>query len=447
MAFAAPGAYDQPYAAPASRAAGGAFVDRLRLSMLWIVGVSGGFVMVEPAPYEFLIMLAMIVFAATGVALRAGHLSLIWLLIFYNIGFATSLVPVIMLDNTARWTAISCFLSVTTLFFAVALVENTERRVDILLRGYILSAAITSVIAILAYFKLIPGWEMFIGALRARSTFKDPNVFGPFLILPGLIVLQRIMLGGLRGFFVNGVVALIIAAALFLSFSRGAWGHFAVSALLMLFFTYITTGSTAQRRRILAIAMIGGIAITAFILALLSLEQVSDLFKERASLIQDYDAGHGGRFGRHILGALMIFDYPLGVGPLQFARYLPEDPHNSFLNAFMAGGWLGGCTFLALVLVTLSAGLRHVFVRTPWQATYIAAYAAFVGEVGESYIIDVTHWRHYYLIMGTVWGLMVAGQAIANRARVAEPDRVHSAGDESMGRDASRNRAFGPSAS
>src|SRR3984893_19450944 len=148
-------------------------LDRLRLTTLWIVGISGGFVMIEPAPYEFLIMLAMIIFAATGVALRAGHLSLIWLLIFYNIGFATSLVPVIMLDNTAKWTAISCFLSVTTLFFAVALVEDTERRVDILLRGYILSAAITSVIAILAYFKLIPGWEMFIRALRARSTFKD----------------------------------------------------------------------------------------------------------------------------------------------------------------------------------------------------------------------------------------------------------------------------------
>src|ERR1700681_2870391 len=312
-------------------------LDRLRLTRLWLLGAPGGFVMIEPAPYEFLIMLAMIIFVAAGVSMRAGHLPLMWLLIFCNIGFATSLIPVITLDNTAKWTAVSCFLSVTTLFFAIALVEDTERRLDILLQGYLVSAVIVSIIGILAYFKLIPGWEMFIGALRIRSTFKDPNVFAPFLMLPALIVLQRMMLGGLRGFLLNGTISLIFAAALFLSFSRGAWGHFAVSALLMLFFTYITTGSTAQRRRILAIAMIGGIAITAFILALLSLEQVSDLFKERASLIQDYDAGHGGRFGRHILGALMILDYPLGVGPLQFAKYLREDPHNSFLNAFMRG--------------------------------------------------------------------------------------------------------------
>ena len=73
----------------------------------------------------------------------------------------------------------------------------------------------------------------------------------------------------------------------------------------------------------------------------------------------------------------------------------------------------------ALVLVTLWIGLRHVFARTPWQPTYIAVYAAFVGEVGESYIIDVQHWRHYYLLMGLVWGLLVAGRA----ARPADADR------------------------
>jgi hypothetical protein len=427
MAFAARITYDQPHAAPTARPAHGGLVDRLRMSTLWIVGASGGFVMIEPAPYEFLIMLAMIIFATTGISMRTGHLPLMWLLIFVNVGFATSLAPVIMLENTAKWTAISCFLSVTTLFFAVVLVEDTARRTDVLMQGYIVSAVVTSIIAVLAYFRLIPGWEMFIGALRARATFKDPNVFAPFLILPALIVLQRIMFGGLRNFLLNGPVVLIIAAALFLSFSRGAWGHFAVSALLMLFFTYITTSSNAQRLRIVVIAVIGGMMIAAFIVVLLSIEQVADLFKERASLVQDYDAGHGGRFGRHILGALMIFDHPLGIGPLQFSKYLPEDPHNSFLNAFMAGGWLGGATGLTLVLVTLFAGLRHVFVRTPWQATYIAAYAAFVGEVGESYVIDVTHWRHYYLIMGVVWGLMVAGQAVAKRDRVVVPDRVAGA--------------------
>ena len=89
------------------------------------------------------------------------------MLIFYNIGYATSLVPVIDFENTAKWTAVSCFLSLTTLFYAVALADDTARRTDVLLRGYIFCAVITSIIAVLAYFKAIPGWENFILALRA----------------------------------------------------------------------------------------------------------------------------------------------------------------------------------------------------------------------------------------------------------------------------------------
>jgi hypothetical protein len=283
-----------------SAGAASPLIERLRLGSLWMVGAISGFVMIEPAPYEFMIMLSALVFVATGLMLRAGHLPLVLMLIVYNIGFATSLVPVIELPDTAKWTAVSCFLSLTTLFFAVALAEDTVRRTDVLMRGYILCAVITSIIAVLAYFKLIPGWETFIFALRARSTFKDPNVFGPFLILPALIVLQRIMFGGLRDAMVNGVVALIIAAGLFLSFSRGAWGHFAASAAIMLFFTYITTRSATDRLRIVVFAVMAALAIAAFIVALLSMDAVANLFKERASLVQNYDAGHLGRFAQLI---------------------------------------------------------------------------------------------------------------------------------------------------
>lgn len=396
------------FAAPLTGAAPrSSFIERLQHGLLWLIGFSSGFVMIEPAPYEFIIVLAVIAFAATGMSLRAGHLPLAFLLILYNIGCVLSLMPVIALEDTAKWTAVTCFLAVTSLFFAVIIVDDTQRRLDALLKGYILSAVVTSIIAILAYFKLIPGWEVFIMALRAKSTFKDPNVFGPFLILPALIVLQRMMFGRLRDILIGGLTLLIIAAGLLLSFSRGAWGHFAASALMMLFFTYLTTRKSSERLRILVFAMIGAGVLAVFIVALLSLDQVSELFKERASLVQSYDAGHLGRFGRHILGALMALDYPNGIGPLQFSKYMPEDPHNSFLDAFMAGGWLGGATYIAIVVVMLVLGLRHVFVPAPWQATYIAIYAAFFGEVGESYIIDVQHWRHYFLIVGLVWGLMV----------------------------------------
>ncbi len=74
----------------------------------------------------------------------------------------------------------------------------------------------------------------------------------------------------------------------------------------------------------------------------MSIDTVADLLKQRMSLEQEYDVGETGRFGRHVLGALLALDVPLGIGPLQFSKIFPEDPHNSYLNAFMSGGWLSG---------------------------------------------------------------------------------------------------------
>ena len=50
---------------------------------------------------------------------------------------------------------------------------------------------------------------------------------------------------------------------------------------------------------------------------------------------------------------------------------------------------LGGVFHAMLVITTRISGLREVFRRTPWQRTYIAVFATFAAEVGESYIIDV----------------------------------------------------------
>ena len=401
------------YARAASRSAA---AERLGLVLLWIVGFSGGFVLIEPAPYEFLTFAAFLFFAAGGLTIGAAHLPLFFLLIVYCISLAIGVMPVLSEDKTLLWTVVSCFMASTALFYALVLGDNTQRRLDSLLAGYVASAMVISAIAILAYFGLLPSAETFLHLGRAKATFKDPNVFGPFLVLPGLLLVQRAMFGGARDLIFAGAKVLVIAGALLLSFSRGAWAHFAASTVVMLILCFIAARSTLLRLRIILLAVAGAIAIAFFLIALLSLPQVAELFEERASLVQGYDAGQLGRFGRHLLGALMIFDYPLGIGPMQFSKYLPEDPHNSFLDAFMTGGWLGGVTWLALMLITLLFGLRHAFRATQWQMTYIAVFATYVGEFGESYIIDVQHWRHYFLILGLLWGLMAVQSRAAGPA-------------------------------
>jgi hypothetical protein len=402
--FAAASGYSYSDASPLS------FIARLRLALIWLLAFSGGFVLVEPAPYEFILILAIIVFAATGLAFRAAQVPLLLLLIGHNVGFVIGLLPVIELPDAVKWTAVSAMLSASTIFVAMVLGRDTERCLDILIKGYVASAIVTCTIAVLAFFKLMPGWENFILYLRARATFKDPNVFGPFLVLPGLIVIQWIVGGRARHAFAGAAVFLLIAAGLFLSFSRGAWGNFGSSAAVMLVLMAITARSLEDRLRIVVFSVVGTIAVAAIIFWLLSFGDVSSLFEDRAALLKDYDAGPSGRFGRHIQALLLIPITPFGLGPLQFSKFFIYEPHNSFLDPFMNGGWLAGVTWFALTITTLLMGLRHVFVRTPWQRSHIAVYATFVGQVGESYIIDVQHWRHYFLIMGIIWGLMTASR-------------------------------------
>ena len=88
-------------------------------------------------------------------------------------------------------------------------------------------------------------------------------------------------------------------------------------------------------------------------------------------------------------GAVMALDMPIGIGPLQFSKYFPEDTHNSFLNAFMSGGWLAGVFYPALVALTLVFGFRMVFVRTPWQQTTIVVFAGYFGVADRK-----LHHRH-----------------------------------------------------
>ncbi len=400
-------------AAPATAVAGPRIaIESLRLALLWLMGIAGAFVFIEPSPYEIVGIIAIFLFTLTGLTLRASLIPLAMLLIFMNIGYATAVLPVSDQQRPVLWVLISIFLAGTSVFYAAMLGANTKARIDALMRGYVAGALIASLVAIAGYFRLFgSASETLLLYSRARGTFNDPNVLGAFLVLPGMLIFHRILAGDrvIR----SSLMLMIMLAALLLTFSRGAWGQFAFATVLMMVLSFLTTRSLGERIRIVLVAVAGAMIITGLIAALLSIDRVAEMFQERALLEQSYDAGHFGRFGRYLLGIDLALQRPFGIGPLQFAKYFPEDPHNSYLNAFMSGGWLTGVAYPTLILVTAVMGLRFIFVPSPWQATYHAVYVTFLGTAVESAIIDSDHWRHYYLLIGVMWGLMAASRSFA----------------------------------
>jgi hypothetical protein len=300
-------------------------------------------------------------------------------------------------------------MAVSAIAFAMIMADDTLARLDALRRGLLWAAMIASVTGLLGYFHLVPGHpEIFTLYGRAAGTFKDPNVLGAFLILPALFALQSLVADPFgkasRSVFVFGTISLVVL----LSFSRAAWGQLIGTSAFLLILMYLTSTSAAQRTRLVTVALVSvAVAIVALVV-LLSFDSIGNLFKERAALEQSYDAGRFGRFGRYLLGAEMALDLPFGIGPLQFNKFFPEDTHNSYLNAFMSGGWLSGICYPALIFPTVVLGFRHVLVRVPWHATYLVVFAAFVGTVGESFIIDTDHWRHFWMMLGMMWGMFAA---------------------------------------
>ncbi|KWV46939.1 LpsH [Bradyrhizobium macuxiense] len=386
-------------------------VVALQRALVWLAGASVAIVFFEPSPYEFVTLIASVLFFATGLRMRLVFMPLLFTLIVLNVGYSIGAIPFLDKPEVMNWILTSWYMAITVMFFAMVIAEDTDARLDMLRRGLIVGAMIASISGIAGYFHLVPGgYDLLTLYDRARGTFKDPNVLGAFLILPALFTLQSVVSDRFGKAFRNAIAFGIISLAVLLSFSRAAWGGLIITSAFMLMLMVFTSRSPAQRSRIIVMALIAVILAAALVAVLLSLSSVADMFKQRASFDQSYDEGRFGRFGRHILGAQMALQVPFGIGPLQFHTYFPEDTHNSFLNAFMSGGWISGVCYPALVFVSVITGFRYIFVRVPWQRAYLAIFSAFLGIVGESFIIDTDHWRHFWMMLGAMWGMYAAAE-------------------------------------
>lgn len=386
--------------------------EGLRLRLLWLMMLGGAFVFAEPSPYEVGALVTIGAFAVTGaITLRPALMPVVFVLIVYCLGLTISAVQVMSDAKVVPWTAVSWYLAVTMVFFAAVLADNTARRLDAIVRGWTIASLIAALAGIAGYFRLFPAaFDLFTLYGRAKGTFNDPNVFGPFLIFPMLIAMQAFLRGGPAAMLRAGALIGVLTIALLLSFSRGAWAHFVVSAAIMVALMFVTARSRAERWRIVVVVVAGLVVAAAFVLVLLSIDRVADLMRERANFNQSYDNGPMGRFGRHAYGWQLALDRPLGLGPLQFAKYFVEDVHNVYLDSFIAGGWIAGTTYLVLVGMTLFAGIFACFKRSPWQAVALAAFATYCGLAFEGKIIDTEHWRHFWVLSGMIWGI-----ALANR--------------------------------
>lgn len=377
-----------------------------RLLGTWMLafGVfTSGFVIQEPAPYELFMVGLVGVWFLCGLKISRTVAPVLVLYTLFNIGGMLSMFTMDDYGTIPLYLAVSFFLALTTVFFA-AIIEADHRRLQTIFKAYVIAAVITSLLGILGYLNLIPGGEFFTRYGRARGAFEDPNVFGPFLVLPALYLLHGLIVGKIKDAPLRAIGFFIITFGVFLSFSRAAWGLYAISGVLLIMLLLIRQRTGRFQLRIILLSAVGVIAlIIAFIMAL-QIDQIAELFTTRAQLVQDYDGARYGRFARYAIGFAMALEHPLGIGPLEFGLTFGEDTHNIYLKSLMAYGWLGFVSYLTLSGMTFYFGFKYMLRDRPWQVYFMLAMILLLGHALVGIVIDTDHWRHFYMILGVAWG-------------------------------------------
>lgn len=387
--------------APATRARA---VNRLIMVFALGFGVLlSGYVLNEPAPYEIYMAGMIAVWGVLGLRFTPSNAPLLALFIVFNIGGLISMLQMPDLKDAPLYIAVSTFLALTSVFYA-AVIERDRTMLPVIFNAYVIAAVFTSFLGVAGYFNLFPGAEIFTLYSRARGGFQDPNVFGPFLMLPAAWLLYCALKSKAAAIPLYATALLIVSLGAFLSFSRAAWGMLVLVMMLVPLFLFL--GSNSQRFRLRVILMAGAafVFVAVALIVALQIPQVSDLFFERAKLVQNYDGARLGRFARYGLGLMMAIEHPLGIGPLEFGPIYGEDTHNIWLKSLLDYSWLGFIAYITLTFLTLGLGFRILFRDRPWQPYLICAFSVYLAHVVIGNIIDTDHWRHFYLIVGVIWG-------------------------------------------
>jgi len=303
--------------------------------------------------------------------------------------------------RAATYFGITLYLGIFALWLAAYVCS--VRRARLVLVAYLGGAALSAAVACLALIAPFPGGDLFVSGPRAQGLFKDPNVFGPFLVPAVLILMEETVAPRLlRLRLLPKLVLLsVMAVGVVFSFSRAAWLNLAVGTIVLLVVLALRRGGARRAMTLLVVTLVAGAALFGVVAATSSL----DFLTERAAL-QDYDTQ---RFDTQASGVEIAVKHPLGIGPGQFERISELSAHSTYVRALSEEGVLGLLVLLALLLLTLMFASRNAILgRDTYGIGSAGLLAAWCGLLANSSFVDTLHWRHLWLVAALIW----AGTAV-----------------------------------
>ncbi|WP_139992430.1 O-antigen ligase [Kurthia sp. Dielmo] len=365
--------------------------DRMIMLCLIISMLTSSYVVMEPAPTDLLLILATIL----AILLKRLYVSKETLLgTLFLVGF-------IVANFISTWMAYEAIDGISYFVITLYLIITWSgvvgfgeiyrtRLAEQLMTFYTIGALITALVALSVYFGIMPGkpdWFLFE---RIKMFFKDPNVFGPYFVLPAVYMLGLLEQRHRALYF---VLLIIFVGAVLISFSRAAWLNLAIAVFI---FYILPRAKEANWRRGISVYLT--LVVLAGVLVILKNQTLLTQFTERASL-QKYD---NERFASQEAAWRGGVISPLGSGPGQSEVLLAIAPHNVYARIFFENGLLGILTLLLFLITTLIVCVRK-FHSVRFGYIYRICFAVIVGHIINGFFIDTLHWRHFWVVLALAW--------------------------------------------
>lgn len=356
------------------------------------------FVVIEPSPYDLLIILLLgIGFAFSNYSFSKEMVIPIIILSIFLISNLLSLFFVKATGPSIFFTAITFYLALTWIGIVGLSERITQSRMQFILHGYLLAACLSAIIGILAYFNLIPFSDLFLMYGRAKALFKDPNVFGPFLVMPALFALSMTERKDmpLKKKIFYYLTFLVLVAAVIISFSRAAWANLFISLFIYLFLFKVNL----FKKRIHTVLFIGIIGIPV-VLFIIQTPLIEELLVSRLSY-QNYD---NERFGTQLAAFESGISNPLGMGSGQSEIFFQYSPHSLYARVFTENGVIGILSFILFIIISTYKSFSSYWNSKREDGVfYIVIFASLIGLSFNSFFVDTLHWRHFWLLLALAW--------------------------------------------
>ena len=353
----------------------------------------------EPAPTDGLFAIVIVVAAATGrFDIRRVPLAMtVTVSIFLALNLVSS-IDAISTTRAVKFLGITLYLCMFALWLCTYV--SSRRRARKVVVAYMFAAVASAVLSTLALELHFPGWEAFTGDgyLRAAGLFKDPNVYGPFLVPAALIALEESLHPRLlrTSAWTNRLLFLVLTVGVLFSYSRAAYLNEVVGVTVLLAVLALRRNGGRKALNLIVLLIVAGVATIGSISATGS----TGFLKERAHL-QTYD---NDRFAAQRRGINFGETHPVGIGPGQFELRSPVASHSTYIRVLAEQGLLGLVLLIVLLAGTLGYAMRSAARGSDTYGIGSGALlAAWCGILANSFVVDTLHWRHLWVVAALIW--------------------------------------------